>query len=94
MKGTERKLMRLLADGELSVEQQDAMLRAAHAEKTNDHEGPALLTQAQAARILGVCRHTVRNLVLDGELPTVRLRGAVRYPRSAVQALAEGRATR
>lgn len=93
MKNTERELMRLLADGELSTEQQDAMLCAAYAEKTHDPAEPALLTQAQVARALGVCRHTVRNLVLDGTLHPIRLRGAVRYPRAAVQALADGRVT-
>jgi len=47
-----------------------------------------LLTQAETGRMLGCSRWTVRNLTKDGRLHPVSLRGARRYRRAEVLALA------
>jgi hypothetical protein len=47
-----------------------------------------LLTQAETARLLGCSRWTVRNCVADGTLHPVSLRGAKRYRKAEVLALA------
>ena len=44
------------------------------------NDKPRLASVKQAGRILGVCSGTVRKLVEDGVLPTVRLRGCIRIP--------------
>ena len=36
---------------------------------------PVLLSVADVAVLLGVCRQTVYNLIYDGSLPSVKLRG-------------------
>ena len=47
-----------------------------------------LLKQAEGSRLLGCSRHTLRRLVSDGLLHPVQLRGATRYRRSELLALA------
>ncbi len=47
--------------------------------------GP-LWSDEQTAAYLGVSRVTVRRMRAAGELPTVKVRGAARTPRSAVLA--------
>jgi|GEM_PF-1050441 len=47
-----------------------------------------LLSQAEVARLYGCSRWTIRSLRLDGKLHPVRLRGAMRYRRAEVLALA------
>ena len=37
-----------------------------------------------AAKMLGVCERTVRNLTKRGELPVIRIAGCVRYSREAL----------
>jgi hypothetical protein len=57
-----------------------AMLAAADGRKPNIPEGPALLTQAQKARQLGVSRFTIRKMVAAGKLtPIELLPGLLRY---------------
>lgn len=58
-----------------------------------DGRGDALLprllvTQAEAARMLGVSRITVYRLAQDGKLPVVAVRGAKRYRVSDLEGLA------
>ena len=48
-----------------------------------------LVTQAKAAKILGCSRFTIRNMVLDGALHPVNIRGALRYRVSELRELAE-----
>ena len=48
-----------------------------------------LVTQAKAAKILGCSRFTIRNMVLDGTLHPVNIRGALRYRVSELRDLAE-----
>jgi hypothetical protein len=52
---------------------------------------PLLLTQKQAADLLGVSRFTVRNLKLAGQLHPVRLLGSWRYRRDEIEAIAAAR---
>ena len=47
------------------------------------------MTQAKAAKILGCSRFTIRNMVLDGTLHPVNIRGALRYRISELRHLAE-----
>lgn len=53
-----------------------------------------LLKQAEAGRLLGCSRHTIKRLEGDGLLHPVKLRGAARYRRNELLALAgEGEAS-
>ena len=56
------------------------------------HTGPQhealLLKQAEAGRLLGCSRHTIKRLVADGLLHPVQLRGAIRYRRQELMAMA------
>jgi excisionase family DNA binding protein len=45
---------------------------------------PVLLSVAEVAIHLGVCRQTVYNLIYDGSLPSVKIRGLRRISRSSL----------
>ena len=45
---------------------------------------PLLLSVAEVAVQLGVCRQTVYNLIYDGSLPSVKIRGLRRISRSSL----------
>ena len=49
---------------------------------------PLLLDVAEAARLLALAQVTIRRLVTRGDLPHVKIAGALRIPRAAVEALA------
>lgn len=51
-----------------------------------EEEESALLRVSEAAKLFGVSPSTVRRMMGDGALPTIRVRGAVRIPRGAVMA--------
>jgi excisionase family DNA binding protein len=53
---------------------------------TEDETPDALLTISGTARLLGLSRDTVREMVRDGDLPTVRIRTRSRIPIHAVRA--------
>ncbi len=53
---------------------------------------PILVTQAQAARLLGVSRITVYRMVQEGELEPVIIRGMRRYRREDLERIARGEA--
>ncbi len=57
-----------------------------HPRETN---GSLLLSQAETARALNCSRWTVRNLVLDGALKPISLRGLKRFRRGDILKLAE-----
>jgi excisionase family DNA binding protein len=60
-------------------------------EKPADPGDRRLLTQTQAAAILGVSRMTIFRMVKDGQLDAVELRaGRVRIPSAALTELAKG----
>jgi excisionase family DNA binding protein len=50
---------------------------------------PMLATPHEAARALNVSRETVYRMAAAGQLQTVRVRGALRIPLSALQRLCE-----
>jgi len=52
---------------------------------------PLLLTQKQAAHLLGVSRFTVRRMTQEGQLHPVRVHGRFRYRRHEIEELAAGR---
>jgi excisionase family DNA binding protein len=63
--------------------------------ETTQNERPALLTQIQSARLLGVSKQSVRRLVAAGSLEPVRIAGfgRPRYRRADLETLIrEGRA--
>ena len=66
---------------------QEALVAAEAA--LNDELDVLLVTQAKAAKILGCSRFTIRNMVLDGVLRPVNIRGALRYRISELRHLAE-----
>ena len=66
---------------------QEALIAAEAA--MNDELDVLLVTQAKAAKILGCSRFTIRNMVLDGTLHPVNIRGALRYRISELRHLAE-----
>jgi len=45
---------------------------------------PLMLSVAEVAIQLGVCRQTVYNLIYDGSLPSVKIRGLRRISRSSL----------
>ena len=49
-----------------------------------------LVNQATAARLLSVSRFTIRRIVAEGVLHPVRVRGAIRYSRAELEAVARG----
>lgn len=51
---------------------------------------PILVTQAQAAKLLGVSRITIYRMVSDGELTPVTIHGMRRYRREELERLARG----
>ena len=66
---------------------QEALI-AAEAALSGDHD-ILLVTQAKAAKILGCSRFTIHNMVLDGTLHPVTIRGVLRYRISELRHLAE-----
>jgi len=51
-----------------------------------------LVSQADAGRLLGCSRFTVRRMVQDGQLHPVTIRGCVRYRMNEIEGLASGEA--
>ena len=45
---------------------------------------PLMLSVAEVAVHLGVCRQTVYNLIYDGSIPSVKFRGVRRISRSSL----------
>ncbi len=63
--------------------------------KVEQSEGiPPLLTRPQAARVLSVGLRTLDHLLASGDLPVVRIRGAVRIRYSAIESFLDARESR
>ncbi len=58
-----------------------------------DSQSGALLTVADVARRLGVCRATMYRICRAGQLGHVRISNAIRVPESALAAYLFGRAS-
>lgn len=54
-------------------------------ETTTATQRPLLATPREAALALNVSRETIYRMTAAGQLPTVRVRGALRIPLSALQ---------
>ena len=67
---------------------QAAMLAAEAA--LNGERDALIVTQAQSARMLSCSRFTIYNMVKDGTLHPVKIRGVLRYRCSELRALAQG----
>lgn len=85
MTDTSHTLERLLAAPKKL--RQEALI-AAEAALDGDHD-VLLVTQAKAAKILSCSRFTVHNMVLDGTLHPVTIRGVLRYRISELRHLSE-----
>ena len=85
MTDTSHTLERLLAAPKKL--RQEALV-AAEAALNGDHD-ILLVTQAKAARIMGCSRFTIHNMVLDGTLHPVTIRGVLRYRISELRHLSE-----
>lgn len=62
----------LKLDGNYSPEQICAALKLIDGQKPDDRNPPLLLKQAEVARLLSVSRWTVRRLISEGVLQTVK----------------------
>ena len=51
---------------------------------------PLLVSEREAARLLGCCGRTVFALRQEGKLPHIKLRGAVRYAVSDLEQFVQG----
>ena len=54
---------------------------------------PALLRPGEAARLLGVSRSRVYELIREGEIPAIRLAGTIRVPLAELRAMIASRAS-
>jgi excisionase family DNA binding protein len=52
--------------------------------QTTLQETPLLLTEKECSKLLRCCERTVARMRQAGEIPFIRLRGAVRYSRSDI----------
>jgi excisionase family DNA binding protein len=72
------------------VEDYEAALSTNSVKLKEKKEPSLLLKQSEVARLYGCSRWTVRNLVRDGKLSPLNIRGVYRYRRSEVLAIVGG----
>jgi excisionase family DNA binding protein len=88
---TDERMMKLLTADPATLAKVDAVLNGTASEKPADPGDRRLLTQTQAAEILGCSRMTIFRMVKDGRLDAVELRaGRLRIPSAALTELAKG----
>jgi excisionase family DNA binding protein len=88
---TDERFKKLLAADAGTLAKIDAVLDGKAVEKPTDPGDRRLLTQTEAAEILGCSRMTVFRMVKDGRLDAVELRaGRLRIPSAALTKLATG----
>lgn len=88
---TDERMLKLLQADPATLAKVDAVLTGTATDKPTDPGDRRLLTQTQAAEILGCSRMTIFRMTRDGRLPTVEIRaGRLRVPSAALTALAEG----
>jgi excisionase family DNA binding protein len=88
---TDERMLKLLQADPGTLAKVDAVLNGTAAAAPTDPGDRRLLTQTQAAAILGVSRMTTFRMIRDGRLPCVELRaGRVRIPSAAITKLANG----
>jgi predicted DNA-binding transcriptional regulator AlpA len=92
MKSSTRKMLKVLLESDDSItEQQHSKLMEILLERSEPlKELPLLLNQAQVARLLGVSRWTIRNMVKAGQFHPVNIRGCKRFRRDEIEGVAMG----
>jgi excisionase family DNA binding protein len=87
----DQRMMKILTADPATLAKVDAVLTGTATDKPTDPGDRRLLTQTQAAEILGCSRMTVFRMVRDGRLDAVELRaGRIRIPSAAITKLAAG----
>ena len=90
---TDERMMKLLQADPGTLAKVDAVLNGTATEKPTDPGDRRLLTQTEAAAILGVSRMTTFRMIRDGRLPAVEIRnGRLRIPSQALTFFANGEA--
>ena len=80
----------LATDDTVTPDQRDSALNLLSGRTPKQGMRPLLLTQKQAALLLGVSRFTIRNMTLDGQLHPVQVHECWRYRRDEIEDLASG----
>ena len=81
----------LASDDTVTPGQRDSALTLLNGRVPKQGVRPLLLTQKQAALLLGVSRFTIRNMTRDGQLHPVRIHECWRYRREEIEDLASGK---
>jgi len=80
----------LSADNTISPDQRDAALAVLNGRVLKNASLPLVLTQKQAADLLGISRFTIRKMTMEGQLHPVRIHESWRYRREELEALVSG----
>ena len=80
----------LSADDTIASDQRDAALAILNGQVPKNASLPLVLTQKQAADLLGVSRFTIRKMTMEGQLHPVRIHESWRYRREEFEALVSG----
>ena len=87
----DQRMMKILTADPATLAKVDAVLTGTATDKPTDAGDRRLLTQTEAAAILGVSRMTIFRMTRDGRLPAVEIRaGRLRIPSAALTELAKG----
>ena len=88
---TQKAVRAILAtDQDIAPEQRDAALAILNGRVPQAGPMPLLLTQMQAARLLGVSRYTIWRMTREGLLHPVSVRDSTRYRRTEIEMIANG----
>ena len=79
----------LTANGTVSQTQMKGALTSL-GEQVQQQEVPLLLSQKQAASLLGLSRYTIRRMTMEGKLHPVIVHETPRYRRSEIEGIANG----
>jgi excisionase family DNA binding protein len=90
MKKSTRQIIKILleADDTIPIEHQRNIWEVVTNRPKDDSSLPLLLTQAQAAALLGMSRISVHRLVQAGKMPRVKILDCWRYHRADIEELA------
>ena len=80
----------LSADSTIAADQRIAALALLNGKTPQKELLPLVLTQKQAAKLLGVSRFTIRRMTAEGELHPVKVHESFRYRRAEIEEIAAG----
>jgi excisionase family DNA binding protein len=87
----DQRMMKILTADHATLARVDAVLEGKTVEKPNDPGDRRLLTQTQAAEILGCSRMTIFRMIRDGRLDAVEIRnGRLRISSAALTNFVKG----